>query len=80
MQKIVVSNALVDMRLDKALSLSLSDISRSKIQDYLDRELSQCATDLKNTHWTQETEELRRKWNKTKEEIDSLKQNVIIIK
>lgn len=33
-----------------------------------------------NTHWTLEIDELRRKWNKTKEEIDSLKQNVIIIK
>ena len=53
---------------------------RDSITDNLDIELSQCATDLKNTHWTQETEELRRKWNKTKEEIDSIKQNTIIIK
>lgn len=53
---------------------------RDSITDNLDRELSQCSTDLKNTHWTQETEELRRKWNKTKEEIDSIKKNVIIIK
>lgn len=53
---------------------------RDSITDNLDWELSQCAIDLRNTHWTQETEELHRKWNKTKEEIDSLKQNVIIIK
>lgn len=53
---------------------------RDSMTDKLDRELSQCAIDLKNTHWTQETEELRRKWNKTKEEIDSIKQNTIIIK
>ena len=33
-----------------------------------------------NQSLTQETEELRRKWNKTKEEIDSINQNVIIIK
>ncbi|MCM1146564.1 MAG: hypothetical protein NC344_01780 [Bacteroidales bacterium] len=50
------------------------------ITDELDYKLSQCSQDLRNTHWTQETEELRRKWNKTKEEADSLKQNVIIIK
>ncbi len=53
---------------------------RDSVTDSLDRELSQCAIALKNTHWTQETEELRRKWNKTKEEIDSIKQNTIIIK
>ena len=52
---------------------------RDSFTDKLDRELSQCSIDLRNTHWTQETEELHRKWNKTKEEIDSLKQNVIII-
>ena len=53
---------------------------RDAITDYLDEELAQCSIDLSNTHWTQETEELRRKWNKTKEEMDSIKRNVIIIK
>ena len=53
---------------------------RDSITDNIDRELSQCSIDLRNTHWTQETEELRRKWNKTKEEVDSLKQNMRIIK
>lgn len=53
---------------------------RDSTTDELDLKLSQCSQDLRNTHWTPETEELRRKWNKTKEEIDSLKQNVIIIK
>ena len=53
---------------------------RDYITDKLDRELAKCSIDLTNTHWTQETEELRRKWNKTKEEIDSIKQNVLIIK
>lgn len=38
MQKIVVNNELENMRLDKALALTLSDLSRSKIQDYLDKE------------------------------------------
>ena len=53
---------------------------RDSITDNIDRELSQCSIDLRNTHWTQETEELRRKCNKTKEEVDSLKQNMRIIK
>ena len=53
---------------------------RDYITDKLDRELAKCSIDLRNIHWTQETEELRQKWNKTKEEIDSIKQNVIIIK
>ena len=53
---------------------------RDSITDELDRKLTQCSQDLRNTHRTQETDKLRRKWNKTKEEIDSLKQNVIIMK
>ena len=53
---------------------------RDYITDKLDRELAKCSIDLRNTYWTQETEELRQKWNKTKEEIDSIKKNVIIIK
>ena len=53
---------------------------RDSTTDEFDCKLAQCSQDLRNTHWTQETEELRRKWNKTKEEIDSLKHNVIIIK
>lgn len=53
---------------------------RDSTTDEFDSKLAQCSQDLRNTHWTQETEELRRKWNKTKEEIDSLKQNAIIIK
>ena len=46
---------------------------RDYITDKLDRELAKCSIDLRNIHWTQETEELRQKWNKTKEEIDSIK-------
>lgn len=53
---------------------------RDSITDELDRKLAQCSQDLRNTHRTQETDKLRRKWNKTKEEIDSLKQNLIIMK
>lgn len=53
---------------------------RDSITDEFDSKLLQCSQDLKNTYWTQETEQLRRKWNKTKEEIDSLKKNVIILK
>lgn len=35
---------------------------------------------LKATYWTQETEELRRKWQQSPEEIERIKKNVIIIK
>lgn len=45
---------------------------RDSTTDEFDSKLAQCSQDLRNTHWTQETEELRRKWNKKKEEIDSL--------
>ncbi|MGN0228784.1 MAG: hypothetical protein ACI4BH_03145 [Muribaculaceae bacterium] len=50
------------------------------VTDNFDRALIQCSIDLRNTHWTQETEELRRKWCKTKAEIDSIKQNMILFK
>lgn len=53
---------------------------RDSLTDELDRELSLCSQDLRNTYWTQETEELRRKWNKTKGDIDSIRQNVKVIK
>ena len=36
MQKIKVDESYISMRLDKALSLILSDVSRSKIQQYID--------------------------------------------
>ena len=36
MQKIVVNNEYISLRLDKFLSLVLSDVSRSKIQHYID--------------------------------------------
>lgn len=70
----------------KSLEVQLMDYLRyngglhDSITDELDRKLAQCSQDLGNTHWTQETEELRRKWNKPKEEINRLKQNVIILK
>ena len=53
---------------------------RDEYTNAIDLQNRKCMQDLNATYWTQETEELRRKWNKTKEEIDSLKQNVIIIK
>lgn len=36
--------------------------------------------DLNATHWTQETDELRRKWQQSPDKIEKTKKNVIIIK
>jgi len=36
--------------------------------------------DLKATHWTQETEELRNKWEQTPEDFENIRKNIQIIK
>lgn len=53
---------------------------RDDYTDAVDLQLRQCMRDLNATHWTQETEELRNKWNQTPEEIDSIRKNIQIIK
>lgn len=40
----------------------------------------QCMKELKYTYWTQETKELRRKWQQSPEEIEEIRKNVQIIK
>lgn len=48
--------------------------------DAIDLKSRQCMQDLNATHWTQETDELRRKWQQSPDEIEKIKKNVIIIK
>ena len=48
--------------------------------DWNDSQYRQCMRDLHSTHWTQETEELRNKWNQTQEEIENNRKNIQIIK
>lgn len=53
---------------------------RDAFTDSMDCKLLECQKQLQATHWTQDTDELRRKWNKTPEEIEEIKKNTMIIK
>lgn len=53
---------------------------RDKYTDDNDALFKQCMRDLKSTHWTQETKELRNKWNQTPEEMENIRKNVQFIK
>lgn len=53
---------------------------RDSYTDMINSQYMQCARQLYATHWTQETKELRAKWNQTPEMIDSIRKNQIIIK
>ena len=53
---------------------------RDEYTDAIDLQSRQCMQDLKATHWTQETEELRNKWKQTPEQIENIKKNIQIIK
>ena len=46
---------------------------RDAYTDAIDLQSIQCLQDLRATHWTQETEELRNKWNQTPEEIENIR-------
>lgn len=52
---------------------------RDYYTDMVDAQYIRCVKDLQSTHWTQETEELHRKWSLTKEEADSIRRNQIYI-
>ena len=49
---------------------------RDEYTDVLDIQSKQCMQDLKATHWTQETEELRNKWEQTPEQIENIRKNI----
>ena len=53
---------------------------RDGYTDAIDYQSWQYMQVLKATHWTQETDELRRKWQQSPDEIEKIKKNVIIIK
>ena len=53
---------------------------RDEYTDAIDLQSRQCMQDLKATHWTQETEELRNKWEQTPEDFENIRKNIQIIK
>ena len=53
---------------------------RDAYTDAIDLQSRQCMQDLNATHLTQETEELRNKWNQTPEEIENIRKNIQRIK
>ena len=53
---------------------------RDAYTDANDAQFRQCMQDLKATHWTQETEELRNKWEQTPEDFENIRKNIQIIK
>ncbi len=44
--------------------------------EWNDAQFRQCMANLKATHWTQETEELRNKWEQTPEQIENIRKNI----
>ena len=77
-------NAIITMgkSLDALLvrHLRLNGNIRDAYIDAVDYQSWQCMQALKATYWTQETDELRRKWQQSPEEIEKIKKKVIIIK
>ncbi len=53
---------------------------RDDYTDENDAQSKQCLQDLRATHWTQETEELRNKLKQTPEDMERIRKNVQIIK
>lgn len=53
---------------------------RDDYTDENDAQSKQCLQDLRATHWTQETGELRNKWKQTPEDMERIRKNVQIIK
>ena len=44
------------------------------------KQIAICTFFFQPTYWTEDTEELRKRWNMTEEEIDSIKKNVKFIR
>lgn len=53
---------------------------RDTYTDENDTQSMQCLQELRTTHWTQETEELREKWEQTPEDVERIRKNVQIIR
>ena len=53
---------------------------RDAYTDANDAQFRQCMQDLKATHWTQETEELREKWEQTPDDFENIRKNIEIKK
>lgn len=73
---------IIKMRSLEALlskHLMFNGYLRDYYTDIVEAQYIQCAKELQSTYWTQETEELRKKWNMTQEEADSIRRNQIFI-
>lgn len=53
---------------------------RDSFTDDIDCQFAQCLDELKATYWTEETEELQKKWNMSEKEINNIKKNIKYIK
>lgn len=53
---------------------------RDSFTDDIDCQFAQCLDELKATYWTEETEELKKKWNMSEEDINNIKKNIKYIK
>lgn len=60
--------------------LSRNGYKKDAYVENIEAQLRWCTHALNATHWTQETEELRRKWKQTPEEIENIKKNIQVIK
>lgn len=60
--------------------LELNGHLRDSFTDDIDCQFAQCLDELKATYWTEETEELQKKWNMSEKEINNIKKNIKYIK
>lgn len=53
---------------------------KDSFTDDIDCQIAQCSDELKATYWTEETEELKRRWNMSEEEINKIENNIKYVK
>ena len=75
---IITKGKSLDALLQK--HLEKNGYHRDVYTDENDAQFKQCLQDLRATHWTQETEELRNRWMQTPEGMERIRKNVQTIK
>ena len=53
---------------------------RDSFTDDINRRIAQCSDELKGTYWTEDTEELEKRWSMSEEEINKIKNNIKYVK
>ena len=53
---------------------------RDSFTDDINRRIAQCSDELKATYWTEDTEELEKRWSMSEEEINKIKNNIKYVK